>query len=221
MRKFHLVITVRNVVCLILLFSIFGFLFWRGGARQRKGVDISHLIQEIKRLREQELVVDPQLSGEVAEIVRKLNQRNAKVRSFMCDNIDMKMTNRITVNVTGEIYYEKERNLRLLIGSFSGREMDIGSNQDTSGFGQSECDLRLCTIRIMTIFATQDSRRLLILFGLRAHWDLTKYQKAVLMLVGGGRVGRYYVIRSTHKVGLLRKPMLLTLKIVDTRALHL
>lgn len=57
-----------------------------------------------------------------------INQRVNRLQSFSCDNIKIKILNRITFKLNGELYYQKRLNFRLFVWSILAKELDIGSN---------------------------------------------------------------------------------------------
>jgi hypothetical protein len=69
-----------------------------------------------------------ELSGEVLELVERINARNQLIRSFSCDRVKIILKQKQWVNVNGQIRYEKDRRFRMFVRSIGGREMDIGSN---------------------------------------------------------------------------------------------
>jgi len=61
-------------------------------------------------------------------IINIINKKNESITSFACQDIDILLKNRIIFNAHGELFYNKDRDLRLKISSLFGKEMDIGSN---------------------------------------------------------------------------------------------
>jgi len=71
-----------------------------------------------------------ELSGEVLELVERINARNQLIHSFSCDRVRITVKQKRWMNLNGQIRYEKDRRFRMFVRSISGREMDIGSNDD-------------------------------------------------------------------------------------------
>ncbi len=61
--------------------------------------------------------------------VQEINRRNAGVKSFMSENMDVTIQRDIAVRLRGSLAYEKDRRFRLIIRRRLGtKEADIGSN---------------------------------------------------------------------------------------------
>ena len=68
------------------------------------------------------------------KLVAKLNAKNNLINNFKCD---LKLTiqkDQINFPVKAELFYEKPKNLRLIVNSFFGKESDIGSNDQEFWF---------------------------------------------------------------------------------------
>ena len=74
-------------------------------------------------------VVNP-LRTQALELVQIINQRNAAIISFVCDDIDIHIQQKFSVRVSANVRYRKNKFFRLISSSFFGKEMDIGSNLD-------------------------------------------------------------------------------------------
>lgn len=65
----------------------------------------------------------------VPDLVHKVNQRNAQIRSLRCDDMDVRVwENGMRVRLSGEVYYEKDLRFRMFVKSVLGKELDMGSN---------------------------------------------------------------------------------------------
>jgi hypothetical protein len=67
---------------------------------------------------------------ELPAVVKEINEKIAKVKSFSCPNLDMKIwVNGHRYKLHGSLYYEKPQRFRAHIHSLFGKEVDIGSNE--------------------------------------------------------------------------------------------
>lgn len=73
-----------------------------------------------------------QYVNKVHEIIKVINDQNSKINSIYVENMPIKLQQgRLSVNVSGKLAMEKDRNFRLEITHrLTGKEMDIGSNKE-------------------------------------------------------------------------------------------
>jgi hypothetical protein len=65
----------------------------------------------------------------VPAVVHEINAKNAKVNTFVCEDLEIKLwEGGRRHRVRGEVYYEKPKNFRLILSSILGKEIDLGSN---------------------------------------------------------------------------------------------
>ena len=71
----------------------------------------------------------------IPDVVKYINDKNEKVKSISCTSMQITVTNKNgRCGATGQVYYIKDKNFRLVIDSFCGKTLDIGSNQDIFWF---------------------------------------------------------------------------------------
>lgn len=62
-------------------------------------------------------------------LIQEINQRNALIQSYSCDDIEVKIWQKgLRFRLTGTIAYQKSPNFRMEIESRFGKELDLGSN---------------------------------------------------------------------------------------------
>jgi hypothetical protein len=67
--------------------------------------------------------------------IERINSRNKKIKSITAEGIRIKVNQKTSVNVFGNLSMEKQKNFRLKIWhSMTGIEMDIGSNEEIFWF---------------------------------------------------------------------------------------
>lgn len=67
--------------------------------------------------------------------IERINSRNKKIKSIIAEGIRIKVNQKTSVNVFGNLSMEKQKNFRLKIWhSMTGIEMDIGSNEEIFWF---------------------------------------------------------------------------------------
>ena len=76
---------------------------------------------------------------EAIKLIHTINQHNASIRSFAC-NIKISIQGRFFVRATADVKYEKPKNLRMLVRSLVGLELEIGSNNDALWFWSRRMD---------------------------------------------------------------------------------
>jgi hypothetical protein len=64
------------------------------------------------------------------DCINSVNKKNDKIRNIIYENIELCVAEKIVVRVRGFLAFEKDKKLRLVTSSFSGKEIDIGSNDD-------------------------------------------------------------------------------------------
>ena len=66
-------------------------------------------------------------NNKALDLVKKLNQKNSKIKSFYSDDIRIKIE-KVPFKLRAFLCYEKKQNFRMIVKSVVGRELDIGSN---------------------------------------------------------------------------------------------
>lgn len=79
---------------------------------------------------------DPQTS----QAVQAINERNAKIRTLVCSNVEIHSSQAARVRITGQIAMEKPLRFRMGIRSVLGQEMDLGSNDTHFWFWSKRMD---------------------------------------------------------------------------------
>jgi len=77
---------------------------------------------------------------EIFGVIKTINDRNANVKSIYIPTINMKIKQKMSVSVTGVMYFEKEKRYRMSVKSTFGPEMDIGSNDTHFWFWSKRMD---------------------------------------------------------------------------------
>lgn len=116
----------KKVFLALLYFSLLAILYWfLTTPRTAKPIYLSSMDQ----ISQQE---KPKQTHEIFSIISEINARNSKIKTVYVPDITIKVKqNRITNIVHGELALEKDRNFRLKVThSLTGKEMDVGSNQD-------------------------------------------------------------------------------------------
>lgn len=73
-----------------------------------------------------------QESVKTPELIQRLNEKNARIKSISCDNVEFRIwQSGHRYKLTGKIHSEKPKNFRMQIASIMGPELDIGSNDET------------------------------------------------------------------------------------------
>lgn len=68
-------------------------------------------------------------------LLEKVNTKNALIHNFACQDFDLKVWQKgIRLKLSASLYYEKDKNFRMIVRSFLGKECDIGSNKDIFWF---------------------------------------------------------------------------------------
>ena len=72
----------------------------------------------------------------MVEMIKSINKRNSEIKTIYLANMPIKIKNMgFTIRASGEIVHKKERFFRLIVThKITGREMDLGSNQDIFWF---------------------------------------------------------------------------------------
>lgn len=69
------------------------------------------------------------LPPEIHPVLKIVNERNEKIKSFVCEDIDVRIQRDGSFyKLDGVMMYEKDRNFKLKVSSFFGTELDMGSN---------------------------------------------------------------------------------------------
>lgn len=83
----------------------------------------------------------PRMEHEVFALIKKINDRNEKIRSLYVQEVSMKVKHKITVHVTGEMAMERVKKFRLVVTHrLTGKEMDVGSNEGYFWFWSKRMD---------------------------------------------------------------------------------
>jgi len=111
----------RKITFIFLLTIIsLSLLTWRGYVHNATPCPVFQLEQKT------EIEILPE---EIHPILKIANERNKNIKSFVCDDIDVRIKkNGIRYKLNGVMKYEKDRNFKLKISSFFGTELDMGSN---------------------------------------------------------------------------------------------
>lgn len=89
------------------------------------------------KVQSEKVVVVPQHPA----LIDKVNAKNAKIRNFVCQDFDVKLwQNGIRLRLSASLYYEKDKNFRMILRSLFGKECDIGSNKDQFWFWSKRMD---------------------------------------------------------------------------------
>ena len=69
-------------------------------------------------------------------MIKSINKRNSEIKTIYLANMPIKIKNMgFTIRASGEIVHKKEKFFRLIVThKITGREMDLGSNQDIFWF---------------------------------------------------------------------------------------
>ena len=72
----------------------------------------------------------------MVEMIKSINKRNSEIKTIYLANMPIKIKNMgFTIRTSGEIAHKKEKFFRLIVThKITGREMDLGSNQDIFWF---------------------------------------------------------------------------------------
>jgi hypothetical protein len=71
----------------------------------------------------------PIAENEATQIIKEINIKNSKIKNFFCSNVEISIDN-IPFKLQALLIYEKKLNFRMLVRSFVGKELDIGSNKN-------------------------------------------------------------------------------------------
>lgn len=64
----------------------------------------------------------------ITQAIQTINERNAKIKSMVCNDVEIHYSQAARVKVKGTIAMEKPMRFRMGVRSFLGEEMDLGSN---------------------------------------------------------------------------------------------
>lgn len=108
-------------ILLVTLLAIV-LLVWRGYMHNAAPCPVFELVQRT------EIEILPK---EVHPLLVQINEKNSKIRNFVCNDIDVRIERDSSrYKLDGKMTYEKDRNFRLKVSSFFGTELDMGSNND-------------------------------------------------------------------------------------------
>ena len=65
---------------------------------------------------------------EILKIIKKINENNLKINNLFVENVSIKLKQKISLNVSGTMAFQRNKNFRMNIFSNFGKELDIGSN---------------------------------------------------------------------------------------------
>jgi hypothetical protein len=71
----------------------------------------------------------PVASSETDVILEKINLENSKIKSFSCSDIEISIDN-LPFRLQSFLIYKKNLNFRMIVQSFVGKELDMGSNKN-------------------------------------------------------------------------------------------
>jgi len=110
---------ILGFIALFIAFTFLATMLWIAPPfrRPEPGFLLKPAAQESNPLRTQAL-----------DLVQVINQRNAAITSFICDDIGIHVQQKFSVRVSAKVRYQKSKFFRLISRSFLGKEMDIGSN---------------------------------------------------------------------------------------------
>ena len=112
----------KKTLILLLLILSFGLLTWRSYVHNATPCPVFKLVERT------EIEILP---VEIHPILKIANERNVKIKSFICTDIDVRIErNGSKHKLSGSMMYEKDRNFRLNVSSFFGKELDMGSNNE-------------------------------------------------------------------------------------------
>jgi hypothetical protein len=77
---------------------------------------------------------------EAIAMVKRLNKINEHTRNLTCEQVIIRFKHKLTVRLTADLYYEKDKNFRMKISSLLGKEMDLGSNDQRFWFWSRHMD---------------------------------------------------------------------------------
>ena len=66
--------------------------------------------------------------------VKKINENTKKIFSLNYKNIKIRLVKGFYFKTKGELYFERNKKLRMIISNLTGKQMDIGSNEDIFWF---------------------------------------------------------------------------------------
>lgn len=107
---------------LLLTILALGLLVWRSYVHNAAPCPVFQLEQRT------EIEILP---VEVHPVLKIVNDKNEKITSFICTDIDVRIErNGSRYKLDGTMLYEKDRNFSLKVSSFFGTELDMGSNNE-------------------------------------------------------------------------------------------
>ncbi len=122
----------------LLVLAFVGFLIWL--YFQLKIPDSNPLYVSGQR---QILLTTPEKGEADADIVSAIaaiNRRNSQIRTFVCNDVDIRYSEKVRVRISGTMVMEKEKKFRMKIRSVVGLEMDLGSNDTHFWFWSKRMD---------------------------------------------------------------------------------
>ena len=121
----------RHIFIILALLSLLVGFFW--SRSKNTAPEPGHLI----KVQAQQL---GPIQAELLALINAINNKNSRLRTFTCEDISIRIRNKITLSVNARIYYEKDRRLRMYVNSFVGKELDIGSNNTHFWFWSRRMD---------------------------------------------------------------------------------
>lgn len=118
--KLRTFLIIMIVLMMIALFGMVGYRFFIGTGDPPKSKIVEKIPTDIK----------PPPVQVVPELVKRVNERNAKIASLSCEEADVRIWQGggMRVRLDAKVFYQKPNNFRMLISSVLGKEVDIGSN---------------------------------------------------------------------------------------------
>ncbi len=109
----------------IIIFAILYFLLALGWLYIRES-DAPEILDNVEKV---EIETAPHYP-----FVDQINKRNEKIKSFICDDIKIKIVWKMSAKLKASLYFEKDKNFRFIAKSVVGKECDLGSNKDIFWF---------------------------------------------------------------------------------------
>lgn len=108
------------------------FLFYN-----QKNIKSPNYLEENKPILNQ---ISKENSSKIIKIIEEINEKNKKIKS-LTSKLNIHLNHKISINVSGDLYFEREKNFRMNIFSNFGKELDIGSNENLFWFWSKNSNL--------------------------------------------------------------------------------
>lgn len=103
----------------------------------QKSIKSPNYLEENKPILNQ---ISKENTSKIIKIIEDINKKNEKIQN-LTSKINIHLNQKISINVFGNLYFEKEKNFRMNIFSNFGKELDIGSNENLFWFWSKNSDL--------------------------------------------------------------------------------